>query len=157
MQRQEDRPWEEQGRSLGLAYGWGRHWPRGRCLRGERMMSSKSGSLEDGCLWRASSSRVQGLDHYPPCHPPKSPSVPDLPGPLGKGPGRGTVPAWERQLRRPPACCKGLTGTATVCGGHLAPGSAHPLPFNFLLPRALAFRFKGMFFSALCWTLVTQR
>lgn len=79
-------------------------------------------------LWGPSSPNVQGLDHYPPCCPPiSSPSFhPGLPGPLGKVPGGCAVPAWERQLCRPPACRKGLTGTATVCWGHLAPRICPP-------------------------------
>lgn len=66
-----------------------------------------------------------------------------LPRPLGKRPGRVRVQLGRDSCA---ASCRGLTGTAAVCGGHPAPGSAHPTPFNFLLPGPFAFIFTGMLF-----------
>ena len=103
-------------------------------------------SAEDAQPWRTSSPRVQGLYQHPPCCPPiASPSAPihGSPRPLGKRPGRVRFQLGKDSCA---ASCRGLTGTAAVCGGHLAPGSAHPVPFNFLLPRPFAFIFTGMSF-----------
>lgn len=72
--------------------------------------------------------------------------TPGLPGPAGKGPGGDAFPASERQLCRPPACCRGLSGTATVCWealGSLALPT--PMPFNFLLSGHLTFMFRSIF------------
>ena len=95
--------------------------------------------------------RVQGLNQLPVLLPTLS-TPPPTPWAARTS---GQQAGWERQLCRPPACCRGLTGTATVCGGR-APGSlvlSNPRRFNFLLPRLLTFMFKACsysFFSALC-------
>lgn len=68
--------------------------------------------------------------------------------------GEGAVPAWKRQLCRPPACCRGLTDTATVCWG--APGSPvllTPSSINSLLSRLFTTQLAGRLVSlrSLCW------
>lgn len=97
-------------RKVGLHGRWG------LCSKPTEWLSCREGALQG----------AQGLDQLPTRCPPMSPPVPGLPGPLGKGLGGGTAPARERQLCRPPACCRGLTGTTAVYWGHLAPGSARP-------------------------------